>query len=90
MAGGGDDDLGLNHVGVHAHLCVVVQGHQGPVGDGAADIPAAHIILTHHKILNCGGVEELDIGGLDLNNHMSDIQAFLAQQLQHDQIPPVQ
>ena len=67
----GDDDLGLDDVGVHAHLRVVVEGHQGPVGDSTTHVTATHIVLTHNKVLHCGGVEELDIGGLQVGNHKS-------------------
>ena len=64
MASGGDDDLGLDHIGVHAHLRVVVQGHQSPVGDSATHVPAADIVLADDQVLDSGGVEELDVGGL--------------------------
>ncbi len=71
VAGGGDDDLGLNDVGVHAHLCVVVQGHQGPVGDCTTHVPAADIVLADNEVLDCGGVEELDIGCLPMVHNVS-------------------
>lgn len=64
VASGGDHDLGLEHVGVHAHLRVVVQGHKGPVGDSSAHILAAHLILAHDQILDGCCVEQLDVGRL--------------------------
>ncbi len=64
MAGGGDHDLALEHVGVHAHLCVVVEGDQRPVGDGAAHVLAAKLVLAHHQVLNSRRVEQLDVGRL--------------------------
>ena len=52
------------HVGVHAHLGVVVQGDQGPVSDGTADVASLHWVLTHDQVLHGGGVEQLHVGGL--------------------------
>ena len=40
---------------------VVVQGHQGPVGDGATDIAALHRVLAHDQILHSRRVEELHV-----------------------------
>jgi len=65
MAGGGDQHLGLNDVGVHAHLCVMVQGNQSPVGDGTSHVASADGVLTHNEVLTGCGIEELHIGGLE-------------------------
>ncbi len=64
MACGGDQHLGLDDVGVHAHLCVVVQGNQGPVGDGTTHVASTDWVLTHDEVLAGCGIEELHVGGL--------------------------
>lgn len=64
MAGGGDQDLGLNHVGVHAHLCVVVQGDQSPVGDCTSHVASTDWVLTDNQVLTGCGVEKLDVRSL--------------------------
>jgi hypothetical protein len=51
-------------VGVHAGLGVVVEGHQGPVGDDAPDAAAADGVVTHDEVLHRGGVEQLHVGRL--------------------------
>ena len=56
MTGGGDDDLGLDDVGVHAGLGVVVEGDQGPVGDHTGNAT-----VLDDQILSGEGVEELDV-----------------------------
>ncbi len=64
MAGGGDQHLGLDDIGVHTHLSVVVQGNQGPVGYGTTHVTSTHGVFAHNEILAGCGVEELHIGGL--------------------------
>ena len=69
VAAGGHDHLSLHDVGVHAGLGVVVQGHQGPVGNNAANVLATAdngllLVLTHDQVLHGGGVEQLDVGCL--------------------------
>ena len=71
MASGGDQHLGLNHVGVHAHLCVMVQGHQGPVGYGTTHVASTDWILTNNQVLTGCSIEELDIGGLHRQDQIS-------------------
>ena len=66
MASGGHQHLGLDDVRVHAHLCVMVQGYQSPVGDGTTHIPPADWVLTHDQVLTCCSIEELDIGSLHI------------------------
>ena len=70
MAAGRDDHLGLDDVGVHAGLGVVVEGDERPVGHHAADVLAAADnllagILAHDQILAGSGIEELDVGHLE-------------------------
>lgn len=53
VAAGGDNHLCLNHIGVHAGLGVVVEGHKGPVGHNTTHVLAAtHVsILTDDQVL---------------------------------------
>lgn len=68
MAGGGDDERGVDGVGVHAGLVVVVHGDEGPVGDDTGDADGAvGAVGAGDQVLDGGGVEELDVGeGEDL------------------------
>ena len=62
MAGGGDDEGGVDGVGVHAGLVVVVHGDEGPVGDYARDADAAAAgVRAGDEVFDGGGVEELDV-----------------------------
>lgn len=77
MACGGDQHLGLNNIGVHAHLGVVVQGHQGPVGDSTPHVAPTDRVFPHNQVLTRSGVEELDIGSLRAGYGMSNIDGHL-------------
>ena len=65
MARAGDDDLGVDGVGVHARLVVVVHGHQGPVGHDPGHSDLAVVRWAGDQVLHTGGVEELDVGELE-------------------------
>ena len=67
MASGGDQHLGLDDIGVHAHLCVMVQGNQSPVGDGTTNVTSTDWVLTHNEVFAGCSIEELHIGGLKQN-----------------------
>ena len=64
VASGGHHDLGLNDIGVHAHLRVMVQRHQCPVGDSARHIARAGGVCLHDQVLHSCCIEQLDIGCL--------------------------
>lgn len=57
MASGRDNDLGLDDIGVHARLGVMVQGDQSPVGDHTSDTT-----VLDNQVFSSQGVEQLDIG----------------------------
>ncbi len=67
VASGTDDNRGVDGVGVHARVVVVVEGDEGPVGNHTSDLD---FLCTSagggagHQVLNTGGVEELDVGEL--------------------------
>lgn len=65
MASGADNDGGIDGVGVHARLVVVVHGDQGPVGDDTSNSDGSVGILAGDEVLNGGGVEELDVRELE-------------------------
>lgn len=52
-----DNNLGLNHVRVHARLSIVVQSNQSPVGDDTSNTT-----VLDDEILSSEGVEQLDVG----------------------------
>ena len=63
MTGGADDEGGVDGVGVHAGLVVVVHGDEGPVGDDAGDAEFVHCGGgAGDEVFDGGGVEEFDIG----------------------------
>lgn len=71
MARGGDDERGVDGVGVHAGLVVVVHGDEGPVCHDAGDADGGGVRDggggARDEVFDCGGVEELDVGeGEDL------------------------
>lgn len=57
-----DHHLALEHVRVHAHLRVVVERDQRPVGDRARDAAASRGVGLDDEVLGGGRVEELDVG----------------------------
>lgn len=61
MAGGGDDDWGVDGVGVHAGLIVVMHGYQGPVCDDTCDADGSVWVGASDQVFDCCGVEELDV-----------------------------
>lgn len=64
MASGGHHDLGLNYIGVHAHLCVMVERDKCPVGHCASHIALVGSICLDNQILDCCCIEQLDVVGL--------------------------
>lgn len=64
MAGGGDDDGGVDGVWVHAALIIVVHADEGPVGHNSRNLDLAIGLLAGDEILNSRGVKELDVGEL--------------------------
>lgn len=66
VAGRGDDDGGVDGVGVHAGLVVVVHGDERPVGDDAGDLDGGGVggrgVGARDQVFDAGGVEELDVG----------------------------
>ena len=54
--------LALEHVRVHAHLRVVVERDERPVGDRAGDAAPSRGVGLDDEVLGGGGVEELDVG----------------------------
>ena len=64
----GDDERGVDGVGVHAGLVVVVHGDEGPVGHDTRDADAL-VRGARDEVLDAGGVEELDVGQLQHLGH---------------------
>ena len=85
MASGGNNQRGVDGVGVHARLVIVVHRHQSPVGHHARDphIACALVRLAGDQVLDGRGIEQLHVrqqqhlgqdgageqGGV-LNNHV--------------------
>eukprot|EP00756_Hemistasia_phaeocysticola_P017606 Hpha_TRINITY_DN15549_c4_g1::TRINITY_DN15549_c4_g1_i2::g.107193::m.107193 len=82
VAAGGNNNLGLQHVGVHARLRVVVLRDQGPVGHHTR-----HPVLTHDEVLHGGCVEQLHVGGGEHLGHNGGGEVRSV--LNHDVVPPV-
>mmetsp|Transcript_10051 Transcript_10051/g.30314 ORF Transcript_10051/g.30314 Transcript_10051/m.30314 type:complete len:228 (+) Transcript_10051:293-976(+) len=63
VAAARDNHAGLDHIGVHARLCAMVQRHQRPVGHNAGNtLAASHgCIRTHNQVLSSRGIEQLDV-----------------------------
>ena len=62
MTSGGDDNRGVDGVGVHAALVVVVHRHQGPVGNDTGNTdPRTTFIRARDQVLHRSCVEHLDI-----------------------------
>lgn len=65
MASSGDDDRGVDGVGVHAGLVIVVHSHEGPVGDNTGDLDGGGVGsvtgIAGDEVLDAGSVEELDV-----------------------------
>ena len=64
MARRGDDERGVDRVGVHAALVVVVHGHKGPVGHDSRDADLAVFGIARRasdQVLDGSGVEKLDV-----------------------------
>ena len=63
MTSSADDERGVDGVGVHAGLIVVVHSHERPVSNhtGNADASVAIVGGASDQILDRGGVEELDV-----------------------------
>ena len=68
VASGRHHDLGLDHVGVHAHLGVVVQADQGPVCDRPRHAAPAVLVGLHDEVLHGCCVEQLDVGRLHMRS----------------------
>lgn len=71
MASRRDDDWRVDRVWVHARLGVVVERHEGPVGDYTSDTHGMRVggrgRGTRKQVFDAGGVKELDVGeGEDL------------------------
>ncbi|KAH0194444.1 Thi4-domain-containing protein, partial [Aureobasidium melanogenum] len=72
VTGGGDDDGGVDGVGVHAGLVVVVhadlkgrsQYRSFKIGDNTGNLNSSILTRAGDKILNGSGIEELDVGEL--------------------------
>ncbi len=71
MAGGADGEGGVDGVGVHAGLIIVVAGDEGPVCDDAGDAEGCWGIVvggggrgkgSGDEVFDGGGVEEFDVG----------------------------
>lgn len=62
MAGCGDYDWGIDGIGVHARLVVVMHRHERPVGDDAGNADGSVGCLAGDEVFDGGGVKELDIG----------------------------
>lgn len=56
MSSGRDNDLGFDHVGIHARLGVVVQGYQSPVCNDTGDST-----ILDDQVFSCKSVKELDV-----------------------------
>lgn len=68
VASGGDHQRSVDGVGVHAGLVVVVHADQGPVGDHTGNADALWVVVgvrASDKVLNGGGIEELDVRELE-------------------------
>ena len=66
MASGGDKNWGIDGVGVHTRLIIMMHRDQGPVGDDTGNAHSLRVSggwgWTGDEILYSSGVEELDIG----------------------------
>ena len=61
MTSGRDDNWGVDGIGVHAGLIVVVHGDEGPVCDNSGDADGSIGGLAGDEIFNSGSVEEFDV-----------------------------
>lgn len=65
MAGGADDQWGVDGVGVHAGMIVVVEGHERPVGHDTCDADTLCVTCNRGRagdqVLDASSVEELDV-----------------------------
>lgn len=65
VARGGNHKWGVDGVGVHARLIIVVHADEGPVGDNACNADGAVIQGSGDEVLDGGGIEELNVGKLE-------------------------
>ena len=63
MACSADDEWSVDGVGIHAGLVVVMHRHESPISNYASNTDASITLVggASDQILDCGGVEELDI-----------------------------
>lgn len=62
MTSGADHERGIDGIGVHARLVVVVHGDKSPVCNDTGDAEGAVGVGAGDEIFDCGCVEQLDVG----------------------------